>query len=503
MKLAAAFAPSQDVRDRFFSTTPTSLGWALAPVISDINDGVLADWSYAASILDPLRVGRDTEALVASYLEEERPDVLLLSSTYDSHNEAIKIARRARELTPDVLIIYGGPHVDEVASPRVMELLPQTFPLNEVASPFDVLVAGDGEMLLGALLREFGTLGSRRAFLAALIERVPAGIAAASGGWRLFTRDGGMVPLAIGTSPLLLEGLPSMPRHLFANDMDLYGFSCFYREGDDGTRTLLPSTSTLLHRGCRARCTFCSERGGYNERGVRDIEAELSILDSAGYRGLFFDDSTLSDQDIALVAPILRSHGMQYGSLNRFDKLVERRYVSDLVKAGFVYQYCAIEQLDDDVLKVSAKGQGVEDIRRAANLLRDAGVSLGVSLLFGLPRETRDTILATLDFVAELANDGFLSCVSTSMFSFHPNTPQTLNSAEGRALHDTIRFDQAPPNMGTPWSDFEEGQWWHRPAVTADWAAWIAEEAKARVGNYLVRSMDKLGVPVSNPATGV
>jgi len=500
LRFAAAFAPSQDRRDRFFSTTPTSLGWAIAPLVAAVDQGEMPGWSYAPTILDPLRVGPLTERVTNAYLQDEAPDVLLVSSTYDSHSEARRIAAGGRAANPDLLVIYGGPHVDEVTVPQVLQKMPQVFPFAEPDCPFDILVAGDGEMILIGLLRLLESSGSRTRLLD-LLGSGQADLRSAPGRWRLYTATGGPVPVVAAATAMDLTRLPAMPRKLFGGDMDLYGFSCFYEE-EAGQRRLLPSTSTLLHRGCAAHCTFCSERGGYEERSLTQVAAELQMLAGTGYRGVFFDDSTLSDQQMPGVVPALRDAGLRYGSLNRFDKLQDSADVRLLADAGFVYQYCSIEQLDDTVLRGVGKGQAVAQIRQSATLLDDHGISLGVSLLFGLPHETEESVLATLDFVAVLASRGLLSCVSMSLFAFHPNTPATLLGRDGRKVHQRIRFDCPPPNMGSPWSAFEEGQWWHREEVTPEWVEWILQAAEERVAPLLVRNMSKQGVP-HDPAAAV
>jgi len=285
-----------------------------------------------------------------------------------------------------------------------------------------------------------------------------------------------------------------MPRKLFGYDLDLYGFSCFRGELGDGSTILLPSTSTMLHRGCRSFCIFCSERGGYLARRPDHIAAELDELVKAGIKGVFFDDSTLGDHEgFDELLSCLQSFPLQYGSLNRFDVLSNPRFVEKLAEAGFVYQYCAIEQFDSTVLKQNAKGQDLDAIQRGVANLTAAGIQLGTSLLFGLRGETKDSINTTLDFVAALNKLGILSCVSMSLYSYHPNTPLTLGTKEGRATHGLLRYDCEPPNKGEPWNSFEEGQWFHPSWLTEERVNAIRLLAEERIGSKLVRNMKKDG----------
>lgn len=497
MKILASFAPSQDEKDRFFSTTPTSMGWVLAPLIAEIDNGNLPGVEYYPKIYNPLRIHQTIWEEFRALLEQEQPDILLLSSTYDSHFSAVRLATLAKQFNPEILVVYGGPHIDEVTSQQVIAVMPQVYPFNEPVCPFDILVSGDGEMVLLRLVQEF----IYRKMVVDLInylntQDARASFACIPGTFEVHvrTKDTHISIISDSGLPLDLSQLPLIPRKLFGYDLDLYGFSCFRERRDGSTMTLLPSTSTMLHRGCRRLCIFCSERGGYRARRLDHISMELDELVKAGIKGVFFDDSTFGDHEgFDDLLACLRNFPLQYGSLNRFDALTDPRFVEKLAESGFVYQYCAIEQFDSVVLKQNAKGQGLEAIRRGVANLTANGIQIGTSLLFGLRGETEDSINTTLDFVAALDKLSSLSCVSMSLYSYHPNTPLTLGTKEGKLMHSLLHFDQEPPNKGKPWNLFEEGQWFHPSWLTVERVAYIYQQAQALVRSKLVRNMTKDG----------
>lgn len=496
MRVLAVFAPSQDEKDRFFSTTPTSLGWALAPLVAEIDRGDLPGVEYCSKIYDPLRVRPGIWEEFRALLQTEQPDILLISSTYDSHYSAIRLARIAKLFNPEMLVVYGGPHVDEVTSQQVIAAMPHIYPFNETNCPFDILISGNGELVLLWLVREFSSwrgsgfvkhLGTQEARMSS---------ACIPGNFEIHAKTDGVRVQVISSSglPLDLSQLPLMPRKLFGSDMDLYGFSCFREVRDDGAVVLLPSTSTMLHRGCRNFCIFCSERGGYQSRQLDHISCELDELVKAGIRGVFFDDSTFGDhENFDELLACLRAFPLQYGSLNRFDALSDPHSVERLAESGFVYQYCAIEQFDSVVLKQNAKGQDLETIRRGIGNLTANGIQLGTSLLFGMRGETEDSINTTLDFVTALDMLGVLSCVSMSLYSYHPDTPLTLGTKEGKQMHSQLRFDGEPPHQGEPWNAFEEGLWFHPPWLTAERVDYVHRQAQERFSPRLVRNMRKDG----------
>lgn len=494
----AVLAPAQDDKDRFFSTMATSIAYAIGPLVQRIDNGKLMNITYAEKIFDPLHLSDDARGEFDTILKNGGDrQVVLFSSTYDSHNNSRRLAAQAKTHNPDILTVYGGPHVNEVAKPKVIEAMPQVYPFNEPNNDIDIIVQGPGEEVIPVIVEAHDGNGSPMDTIEYLLS--DAGrqrLSELPGNSQVHVRDGeGKVHvLKTKSTPLDLSRYPTMPRKLFGNVFDRYGFSCFYEKGKDGKHRLLPSTSTMLHRGCLGRCIFCSEATTFNQRTLEHIGTELTQLKDGGFEGVFFDDSTISDhKDWPDLLKLLKKVGLQYGSLNRLDKLQDPEYVRALRAAGFVYQYCSFEQVADEVLKANGKGQNVEKIERGVKNLHDNGIELGVSLLFGIPGETMDSIKRTIDFTAEQVGNGPVVAVSMSLASFHPGTPHTLRTPEGKKMHQTMRFDCTPPNSGEPWNHFEEGQWFHPSVLTEERVRFIFNYANDKLGNVLVRNMTKDG----------
>jgi radical SAM superfamily enzyme YgiQ (UPF0313 family) len=144
-----------------------------------------------------------------------------------------------------------------------------------------------------------------------------------------------------------------------------------------------------------------------------------------------------------------------------------------------VYFYCAIEQFDDTVLQQLTKAEGTARMEESMRTLYEREFLIGVSLLYGLPGESRRSIDRTLDFVGHWVDQGVVRLVSQSVLSLHPGTPA------GQKLDQP--FDRIPPHRGFPFDQFEEGQWYHPPHVTAAELEWIAAESHRRLGTALVR----------------
>lgn len=489
-------APTSDSANRFFSTMATSILWAASDLIAKIDLEKIPNLTYYNKLFDPLRIDDNTVNDFEILVKQEMPDFLLISSTYDSHNNAKKFSILAKKINPNIIIIYGGPHIKEVCNDNVRLKIPQIYPFNEVSNPFDYLIEGDGELVLTKLVSDLVKYNLDKIYYNDTLKRGTV-IKAISGNSRLhvFEKNSSSI-YSTNKKSLNLNELPFMPRHLvYQNSLDLYGFNCFYEKGKSGQKILLPSTSTLLHRGCKSGCSFCSERGGYNERNATHIINEIQELKSQGIKGIFFDDSTTGDHNYfeETILPELKKMNLQFAGLNRFDKLLDLKLVEKMRDSGWVYQYCAIEHLDDNVLKLSNKRQGIKQMLQAIYNLERTGMSLGISLLFGLEGETNDSIKRTLDFVAEKVATGLISCVSMSLLSYHPNTPLTLNTKEGTDIQKKMKFDSDPPFNGQPWTSFEEGRWFHPTNLTLEKVIFIKEYANEVMGRTLARNMQKNG----------
>jgi radical SAM superfamily enzyme YgiQ (UPF0313 family) len=215
---------------------------------------------------------------------------------------------------------------------------------------------------------------------------------------------------------------------------------------------------------------------------------------------VMFDDSTfgLYPHLPALLTELGRT-GMKFGCLNRFDHLVRADLLDAYRNAGFDYFYCAVEQFDDPVLKQMTKAENTARMQASIRQLHEHGFVLGVSLLYGLPYETRESVEQTLDFVGRWVDAGTIRLVSQSVLSFHPGTPAGRHLDKG--------FDTTPPNQGFPFDQFEEGLWYHPPHVNAHGLEWIVDESTKRFGQYLVRNRDvrtaAQSAGTSGPAAGM
>src|SRR5512146_1974753 len=82
---------------------------------------------------------------IFTYLREERPDYIGFSTTTSSFLDGVRLAERAKEVLPEIKVVFGGVHMS-----ALREQLLRDFPV------IDYGVVGEGEQTLVELMESDG-----------------------------------------------------------------------------------------------------------------------------------------------------------------------------------------------------------------------------------------------------------------------------------------------------------------------------------------------------------
>jgi len=463
-KILFVNGPSQDPSDRFFGW-PTSLLYAIAPTVQAIKDGELR-LDYVPKIFDPIWYveQNNSEKIKSEFkkiLEKENVGVVCASTTYDSLYPTLQLFSEAKKINPEIKTIIGGPHVDEVH-----ELQNNEITQNQVV---DFAIAGEGDYSLKAVLEAISNNS--------LSDLNPRNISGRS--WIYYKGE----KYSTKGIPLNLNELPFIPIELVDTERHKHNFDIFHN-----IEKILPTIQMIAQRGCIYNCNFCSERKDLaysTSRSIDSVMEEIELRKEQGFEAVFFDDSTFGafknkQRGIKDLLKELEKTKMVFGSLNRFNHLNNPEIVEHYRRAGFEYLYCSIEQFDDYTLKSMNKHQKVEEIESSMKLLSQNGFKVGVSLLYGFPYETKESIKKTMDFTKKWVDEGTIILVSESILSYHPGTPIIKNKK--------LRFNRSLPNKGPPFSKFEEGQWYHPKHVNLEYLEKILQTSEEKFKKVMVRN---------------
>jgi radical SAM superfamily enzyme YgiQ (UPF0313 family) len=240
-----------------------------------------------------------------------------------------------------------------------------------------------------------------------------------------------------------LDKLPDLQEHIFPR-RDLIKCS-------SGKFQLAPIEST---RGCPYNCNFCSVSRFFGKKQrhkvIKDI---IKDAESCPQKVLFFvDDNIALDRKFALelfreMIPLKKIWvGQASINLSKDEELMKMAH-----KAGCRGLLIGFESMTDAGLSSYRKTlKTVEENVQAIRRLRNNGILVMASLVFGLDTDTEEVFKVSQEFLAKSKPAFFQACVMTP----YPGTPVFDQlKREGRILtdnwskYDTKKIVIAPKNM--------------------------------------------------------
>ena len=172
------------------------------------------------------------------------------------------------------------------------------------------------------------------------------------------------------------------------------------------------SMNMVTTRGCPYHCNWCAKPiwgQRYNSRSPENVVAEMKWLkETFDPDHIWFADDILGLKPnwIEKFANLLHEENavIPFKCLQRAD-LVNEKTAAGLAKAGCKTVWLGAESGSQKILDAMDKGDKVEDIYRAAILLRENGIEVGFFLQFGYPGETWKDVQKTLKMVRECMPD--------------------------------------------------------------------------------------------------
>lgn len=172
------------------------------------------------------------------------------------------------------------------------------------------------------------------------------------------------------------------------------------------------SMNMVTTRGCPYHCNWCAKPiwgQRYNSRSPENVVAELKWLQDTYHPDhIWFADDILGlkpgwlEKFSALVKE--RGAAVPFKCLQRAD-LVTEKTAAALQQAGCKTVWVGAESGSQKILDAMDKGDKVEDIYRAARLLRQCSIEVGFFLQFGYPGEEWQDIQLTLQMVRDCMPD--------------------------------------------------------------------------------------------------
>lgn len=318
---------------------------------------------------------------ILQQIRQFRPAFVGIYSTTFGWDKAVRTATDIKAVDPGIFICVGGPFPIAV----------QKQCLIEAANQFDAVVTGEGEITVTEMVNKLAAGDSLR------------------GVQGIVFRDNG--ELVENDPRPLIEDLDSLPLPA----RDLLG---------DASRYIPPPASykrkpvavMITSRGCNRRCIYCSQIDRERKAGIRGIRfrsvssvlEEISLCLKQGYKEIkFIDDTLAADYNrLMTLCREIQSRRLDFSwfasaCVNQVDKPLLRA----MKQAGCWAILLGAESGVQKNLNTLRKGSTLKQIRQAVAAAKDVGLQVSTPFLFGIPGETFEEGLKTIEFAIELDPD--------------------------------------------------------------------------------------------------
>ncbi|NES84266.1 MAG: radical SAM protein, partial [Moorea sp. SIO2B7] len=165
--------------------------------------------------------------------------------------------------------------------------------------------------------------------------------------------------------------------------------------------------SILTDFGCAYSCSFCPiSTLGFKLRSVSDVMEEIKLLKSLGVRELFFRDQTfgVNKKRTLELCEALKALKMSWTCFTRVDVLNED-IIKPMQEAGCHTIMFGIESADEELLEQYEKNTKQSQMLEAIALCKKYSIETVGTFILGLPGDTKESTLKTLEFAKKLNLD--------------------------------------------------------------------------------------------------
>lgn len=357
MKVLLIQPPPRNVERESIVVPPLGLAYLAA---------ALEKKGHDVKILDAFALAQTWAEFKAS-VREARADLIGIGGMTPVIDNTCRAAKVCRNYCK--YLVVGGPHVT-ITKETVLREIPEA----------DYAVYGEGEESFPELVAALETRGSAPG-IAGTVDR------------------NGVNPPRLPVQ--VLDGLPFPARHLLPNDRYRYVFA-----------KSKMVTTMFSSRGCPYQCIFCDKAVFGSKVRMRSPENVLEEIGEVIDRFknvsiVFYDDlfTLQKDRVIEICQGILdRGYRFDWKCEGRVDR-IDEEMLGWMKKAGCSMVAYGVESGNQAGLDYLKKNTKVEDIRKAFAMTRKAGIASMAYFILGIPVETYEDELRTIEFAKEIDPD--------------------------------------------------------------------------------------------------
>ncbi|MBR6552046.1 MAG: radical SAM protein [Clostridia bacterium] len=173
------------------------------------------------------------------------------------------------------------------------------------------------------------------------------------------------------------------------------------------------------HAGCPNQCSFCNQKtisGSVKELTVEEVKTTLEKAKNDGLSSenteiAFFGGSFTAIDRTYMVSlleeakPFVENGCFSGIRISTRPDAIDSEVLTLLKGYGVTAIELGAQSMNDEVLSSNRRGHTVEDVIKASNLIKDYGFSLGLQMMTGLYKSTREIDLETAKSIIALKPD--------------------------------------------------------------------------------------------------
>jgi radical SAM superfamily enzyme YgiQ (UPF0313 family) len=167
--------------------------------------------------------------------------------------------------------------------------------------------------------------------------------------------------------------------------------------------------SMITGRGCPNSCIFCLGRkmvgSRIRRRQAQHVLDEMEKIVALGFERInIADDLFAVDQErVKEICKGIKDRGLRF-SWSAFARVdtVDQEMLECMVQAGCDSVSFGVESGNPEMLKTIKKGIKLDQVRKAIQMCKKAGMTAHASFIVGLPGETKETLQQTAQFAKSL-----------------------------------------------------------------------------------------------------
>lgn len=167
--------------------------------------------------------------------------------------------------------------------------------------------------------------------------------------------------------------------------------------------------TVLTEYGCPFKCSFCvMSTIGSRHRSAENIMEELRTLKKIGKKEIFVFDQTfgINKKRTIDLCNRIKKEDFEFGWVcySRVD-IVNEELLLAMKEAGCHTIIFGVESASEEILRKYRKGYTKAQIREAFRLCRRYNIRTVATFIIGLPEETEETAMETIEFLKEINCD--------------------------------------------------------------------------------------------------